>query len=48
MVEYRKFATVEYAKKFLASNANCIAFTPIRGVVCPNGGEKMLESKGAM
>jgi len=43
-VEHRKFTTVEYAKKFLSSNANCIAFTPIRGIVCPSGGEKMLES----
>ena len=43
-VEYRKFAELELAKKFLASNANRIVFTPIRGIVCSSGGEKMLDS----
>ena len=43
-VEHRKFAELESAKKFLASNANRIAFTPIRGIVCANGGQKMLDT----
>ena len=42
--ESRKFASLECAKSFLTSNADSIVFTPIRGVVCPNGAEKMLDT----
>jgi len=43
-VEHRKFADVETAKGFLASNANTIAFTPLRATVCPDGANTMLDS----
>jgi hypothetical protein len=42
--EHRKFAELETAKKFLASNANSIMFTPLRSTLCPSGAEERLES----
>ncbi len=42
--ESRKFESMEAAKGFLAAYINLIAFTPIRSIVCPEGGQKMLES----
>jgi len=41
-VEHRKFLSLETAKSFFAANSNTIVFSPIRGIVCPEGAEKTL------